>query len=409
MKSGLLMVCSKPVLPALLSIAVALGAQAQAPRYRVTDLGALGGTYSYAYGINNAGVVAGGAATASQTDGASQTAALWFRGLPPISLGTLGGDACPACNSEAGGPNAAGVSALLSETANPDPNGEDVCAFGTHRQCLAATWKNGTLTALPLLPGGNNSQALWISNRGEVAGFSETSVQDPTCVTMTPSQILQIEGVVWEPDGQIHQLPPLPGDTISYALGINEEGQSVGVSGTCSNTNFPLYLNPSASAAHGVLWDKDGTPIDLGNLGSSTFTVPAAINDRGVVVGASKIADGTVHPFLWTRETGMQDLGEPDGAFATGIPCCHTINNRDEIVGFSLGANGPHAYLWKHGQIIDLNTAIPADSGWTLLFSESINDRGQIAGWGANPGGEIHGFLLTPMDDGDGPLDHGTF
>lgn len=391
---------SWPALPVLLTIAFALGAKAQGPHYRVTDLGALGGTYSYAYGINNAGVIAGGAATAIQTDGLSQTAALWYRGLPPINLGTLGGDVCPACNSEAGGPNAAGVSALLSETANLDQYGEDVCAFGTHRQCLAATWKYGKLTALPLLSGGNNSQALWINNRGAVAGFSETSVQDPTCATMTPYQIFQIEGVVWEPDGQIRELPPLPGDTISFALGINEEGQSVGVSGSCSNTNFPLYLNPSASAAHGVLWEKDGTPIDLGNLGSTTtFTAPAAINDRGEVVGALKVADGTVHPFIWTRDQGMRDLGEPAGAFATGVPCCHTINNSEEIVGFSLGASGPHAYLWKHGEMIDLNTAIPAGSGWTLMFSQSINDRGQIAGSGVTPGGEVHGFLLTPMEE----------
>ena len=399
MKSGFLVVCSRPVLPALLTITVALGAQAEGPRYAVTDLGALGGTYSFAYGMNNAGVVAGGAATASQTDGLSQTAVLWYPGLPPLNLGTLGGEKCPACNSEAGGPNAAGVSALLSETAESDPNNEDVCTFGTHRQCLAAIWKNGKLSALPLLRGGNNSQAFWINNQGEAAGFSETGVQDPTCTGTNPYQLLQIKGVVWEPGGRIRELRPLPGDTISFALGINEKGQSVGVSGLCSDTNFPLYINPGASEPHGVLWDKDGTPIDLNNLGNATFTVPAAINDQGEVVGASKIADGTVHPFYWTRETGIKDLGEPEGALATGIACCHTINNRGEIVGFSLGANGPHAYLWKHGQMIDLNTAIPADSGWTLMFSESINDRGQIAGWGVNPGGGVHGFLLTPLEE----------
>jgi uncharacterized membrane protein len=256
MKSGLLVVCSRPVLPALLTMTVALGAQAEGPRYAVTDIGALGGTYSFAYGINNAGVVAGGAATASQTDGLSQTAVLWYPGLPPLNLGTLGGAECPACNSEAGGPNAAGVSALLSETADSDRNGEDVCAFGTHRQCLAAIWKNGKLSALPLLRGGNNSQAFWINNKEEVSGFSETGVQDLTCASLNPYQRLQIEGVVWEPGGRMRELRPLPGDTISFALGINEKGQSVGVSGSCSDTNFPLYINPGASEPHGVLWDR---------------------------------------------------------------------------------------------------------------------------------------------------------
>src|SRR5437899_13084135 len=77
-------------------------AMAQRTRYTVTDLGTLGGTYSYAYGINNAGAVAGGSATLTQTGGVYQTAFLWNRGHM-IDLGTLGGLACPACNSEAGG------------------------------------------------------------------------------------------------------------------------------------------------------------------------------------------------------------------------------------------------------------------------------------------------------------------
>ena len=69
---------------------VAQGQDSQLPRYTVTDLGTLGGTYSYAYGLNNAGVVAGGAAAASQTGGVSQTAFLW-RDSHIMDLGTLGG------------------------------------------------------------------------------------------------------------------------------------------------------------------------------------------------------------------------------------------------------------------------------------------------------------------------------
>jgi len=31
----------------------------------------------------------------------------------------------------------------------------------------------------------------------------------------------------------------------------------------------------------------------------------------------------------------MRDIGTLPGAFVTIAPCCHTINNRDEVVGFS--------------------------------------------------------------------------
>src|ERR1043166_637329 len=78
---------------ALLPMAVSLTSQAKGPkpaRYIVTDLGTLGGTYSFAYAINNSGMVTAGAATANQTDFISQTAFLWDGGQP-INLGTLGG------------------------------------------------------------------------------------------------------------------------------------------------------------------------------------------------------------------------------------------------------------------------------------------------------------------------------
>ena len=47
---------------------------------------------------------------------------------------------------------------------------------------------------------------------------------------------------------------------------------------------------------------------------------------------------------------------------------------------------------------MDLNTLIPANSGFGVLESASgINNGGQIAGWGQLPSQPIwHAFLLTP-------------
>jgi probable HAF family extracellular repeat protein len=373
----------------------------QPPRYKVIDLGTLGGTYSYAYGLNNAGVVAGGAATPSQIGGLFQTAFLWDDGQM-INLGTLGGAACPDCNSEAGGPNASGVSAVISETANLDKNKEDFCGFGTHRQCLAAIWKDGALKALPTLPGGNNAEALWINARGQVIGVSENGVPDSSCSTATPSQVHRFQAVMWGRNGEIRQLPPLKGDTVGFGFGINDKGQAVGSSGLCSNTALPPFTN-GPLAAHAVLWDRDGTPHDLGSLvNGATINIAGAINDRGEVAGGAQSSSGAPHAFLWTKTTGMQDLGTVSGDFASAAPCCHTLNNRREVVGFS--CPGPmgicRAFLWQGNEPMDLNDLSPA-SPLYLQQALSINDAGQIVGFGVTSTGETHAFLATPAADDD--------
>ena len=162
------------------SLLAAVAAAQPQPRYTVTDLGTLGGTYSFPFGINDAGKVAGGAATPAQTDFVSTTAFLWTRQKGMTNLGTLGPPAfpaCPTCNSGAAAVGAAGEVAVGSEIATMDPNGEDFCEYGTHHECRGAIWRNGVLTALPVLPGGNNANVFWMNNLGQSSGFSENGVR----------------------------------------------------------------------------------------------------------------------------------------------------------------------------------------------------------------------------------------
>jgi probable HAF family extracellular repeat protein len=376
----------------LAALAVPLTAAAQdtqqrtlpAVQYTITDLGTLdGGTFSQPFFIDRYGLVSG---SASLPDG-TQNAVLWLNGqMKDIGAPGLGGP-----NSIAFVDNESSRAVGEAETSTSDPNGEDFCGFGTHLTCLPFLWQAGGMIQLPTL-GGNNGVAKAISNRGEVAGFAENSTPDPGCPA---PQVLHFKPVVWE-KGLIHKLPTFGGDPDGVAQQINDNGEVVGGSGTCAafNANFLYNLVP----VHALLWEK-GKATDLGNLGGQTGqaggNIAYGINNQGQVVGNSDLpGDTTFDAFLWTKRTGMQDLGTLSGDVAS---VSLSINDAGSVVGASLDANfDPRAFLWEKGVMTDLNTLIAGDSPLYLLTGCSINSRGEITGLGLTSTGETHTYLARP-------------
>jgi len=177
---------------------------------------------------------------------------------------------------------------------------------------------------------------------------------------------------------------------------INDNGQVVGGSGTCATFNT-IYLY-NLVTVHALLWEK-GKATDLGNLGGKTGraggNIAYDINNQGQVVGNSDLAgDTTFHAFVWTRRTGMQDLGTLSGDVAS---LSIGINDAGSVVGASLDANfNLRAFLWEKSVMTDLNTLIVGNSPLYLLSGCSINSRGEITGLGLTSTGEIHTYLATP-------------
>jgi len=344
----------------------------QPHRYRVTDLGTLGGTFSLAGGLNNRGDVEGFSTLSGDT---TIHAFLWRKGHM-TDLGTLGGPNSTASwrlneRSKVGG---------AAETSTPDPLGEDFCGFGTHLICLPTVWRKGVPAPLPTL-GGSNGFAAGVNNRGQVVGYAENSTPDPTCEA---PQVLQFKPVAWE-KGQVQELPTLFGDSAGFAAMINDRGQAVGVSGSCTRS------------IHAVLW-QNGTVTDLGSLGG-TENFASDMNNQGQVTGLSNLpGDAAFHAFLWENGV-MTDLGTlPEDVSSSG----DGINRKGQVVGGSFDADGNgRASLWQNGVIADLNTLIPADSPLFLIEATgTINSRGQIAGFALQKStGEIHAFLATPREE----------
>lgn len=276
-----------------------------------------------------------------------------------------------------------------SETADPDPNGEDVCGFNTHRTCRPFLWQLFHMSALPTL-GGNNGQASAINNRGQIVGFAENGVVDSSCPSGTTNNRLQLP-VLWE-NGNAHALPTVEGDPDGEAVWINNKGQAVGETNNCSG-----------SVVHAVSWEKNEAS-ELPDLGMGAIAY--GINNRGQIVGSIFLNPGgpTRYGALWQNGV-LTNLGTLPGdlsAIATGI------NDQGQVVGSTWDSNfdWSHAFIWQNNVMTDLSTLFPASSNLRPIMANKINERGQISGMAvvlSGPDkGNIHAFLATPVNESIG-------
>ena len=87
----------------------------------------------------------------------------------------------------------------------------------------------------------------------------------------------------------------------------------------------------------------------------------------------------------------MQDLG----ALTWDQSIAYDINDKGQVVGALQTGQTSHAFLWANGQMQDLNSLIPAYTGWVLLEARAINNKGRIVGFGTL-NGQTRAFLLKP-------------
>jgi probable HAF family extracellular repeat protein len=214
-----------------------------------------------------------------------------------------------------------------------------------------------------IVPIGDGQGGMGINDFGEVAGW--TMVEPP-------------EAFVWTRSGGEVNLDTLLGWPEGGASGINDFGQVVG---------FFVLLDGST---HAFRWSEKLGVEDLGPGYAN------AINLAGDVVGSTAL-DG--HAFLWTKRGGMQDLGTLSGDSASSAAA---IN----FFGLVVGTSGTRAFFWSQWTgMLDLNTLIPRNSGWTLSNATGINIVGQIVGDGII-NGQNHAFLLSlTREDENGSSD----
>lgn len=239
-------------------------------------------------------------------------------------------------------------------------------------------------------------------------------------------------GLYWaSPSSQPVVLKALPGDDYALPFGINASGQIVGVSRKSTGT-------PPQRA---VYWaNSTADPVELP---TATHDIAAAnkINDNGLIIGTNP---SNQRPgYVWhapaqgatpaNAETVVPLSGDTNtSAFA--------LNNKGEIVGYSLGASARAVYwssptaqpqalpflsgdvraeafdindnsvivgssvssvsvyrplIWKNLTPTDVSTLVPGGTGWTLHRLIVIGSTGIIAGQG-RLGTSDTNFVVTP-------------
>jgi hypothetical protein len=394
---------------AAVGVVMAAAATATADtQYTVQSLGAagadVGGTgNSYGYGINNAGLVVGNGHLHLGGVYKGDRGFLWQNGAQTtLSLGTQAdgdgytalyavndaGTAIGDADHYAGG-NYVGTRGIVwhNGTLHPlQPLGTDATGVGytgvtamngagavvgyaekyvggASKGYRPLVWQNGAQAELPTLGDGANgvgdASAVAVSASGVVAGQSDWH-------DAGGSTFRGVRPVTWQ-GGAVTPLPLLGTSPAGFGNGVTHAINAAGVVVGASD----VYVNGVHRGFHAVRWAADGTPTDLGALGSDANGVARTratlVNDAGVIAG----------------EAFKYDV---DG---------------DDL--------GPRGVLWRGGQMFEMGTlgAAANGRGYSEIASDinfdavPLNALGQLVGRTIQygPGGNMLGDRATFMDE----------
>jgi probable HAF family extracellular repeat protein len=253
--------------------------------YGITELGALGGTSSFARDINNRGQVTGNASVPS----GRLHAFLWENGVMR-DLGFL----------QNGVEFSRGFALNEHGVVTGESDNDSSKAFVFDPAVGVMTPLSGLIASNPdnmNIAGGFGAD---INDSGQIVG---------TMSRFTSPTSLVIRGFTFDKGnsrtpGSVRDLGSIDGLTTTQARawGINSSGVAVGRS-----------LNANG-ASHATLW-ANGTAVDLASLGGPlAFSEALRINDRGQAVGRSTVVAGVTgqNAVVWEDVT-IRDLGRFPG------------------------------------------------------------------------------------------------
>ena len=315
--------------------------------YSITDLGVINTNgYSVAKSVNSSGQVTG----AAGSNNTNLSEVFLYSNGSMSSLGTLGG--------------ASGIGNAINTTGQIAGYSQN--ASNTYRAFLSS---GGTLIDIGDL-GGGSAVAYGINDLGYVVGSAVTANGENHPFLYRNGRMIDL-GTLGSKNN----------DWWNVAQGVNNSGVVAGTSYDAVGNFF------------GFVW-RQGKMVKMGTLGGA-WSQAYAINNKGQITGLAYTKNGGAHGFIANCATClMRDLGTFAGS--TSTVWGFGINDLGVVVGQSTFQSTYHAFVYSGGKIKDLNSMIPAGSGWELTEANGINGSGQIVGMGTLKG-QTHAYLLTPQ------------
>lgn len=218
---------------------------------------------------------------------------------------------------------------------------------------IAFVWHHGRTTELKPLEAGGSSVAESLNDLGQVVGRSSIGMQQVA--------------TLWT--GGVAALLPGRAGTASR---INNRGQIAGRDGS-----FCLFWRTPASE-----------PLVIADVGGDSCE-PNGINDWGVVVGATRTADGLERAFVWSEHAGVQFVDAPSSVGNNAFVSLNAINSQGLAVGYALNGVGRRLLAWTRSE--GSRVVRPDLDG----LAADINNWGWAAGLGGDAANNLTLFDVS--------------